>query len=159
MTDHKLLPPDTRVWIYQSSREFSAEEVSLIRKLSEEFIRQWTSHGQLMKASVEVFYSRFIVVFADETAASASGCSIDRSVQFIKDLQEEFSVSLLDRTLIAWRSGGKILTAPLPAFERMIAEQKVDGDTVVFNNLVSTKAGFELQWEIPLSQSWLVRKK
>jgi hypothetical protein len=156
MSEFKEMPPHSRVWIYQSEREFSPEETANIKAKVNEFTAQWTSHDQLMKASIEIFHNRFIVVCVDEKTAPASGCGIDKSVKFIQSLEKEFSVSLLDRMNVAYRKNarpddpvgrGKILSSP-------ISELKNSGAETVFNNLVQTKEEFEKNWEVPLEKSW-----
>lgn len=119
----------------------------MIKKRSEDFVAQWTSHDQLMKASIDIFHNRFIVVCVDEKTAPASGCGIDKSVKFIQSLEKEFNTSLLDRMSVAYRKDGKIYSSPL-------AELKNLGEITVFNNLVATKEEFEKNWEMPLEKSW-----
>lgn len=147
MTPFKDLPPHSRVWIYQSTLEFSSSEVEAINKKAVEFVTQWTSHDQLMKASIEIFHKRFIVVCVDEKTAPASGCGIDKSVKFIQSLEKKFNISLLDRMNVAYRKEGKIHSSP-------ISELKNAGNVTVFNNLVDTKEEFEKNWEVPIEKSW-----
>ena len=148
MTNFKDMPPHSRVWIYQSNKEFTPSEVGLIKNKSEEFIARWTSHDQLMKACIEIFHNRFIILCVDEKTAPASGCGIDKSVKFIQQLEKDFSISLLDRMNAAYRDNGKIISCN-------ISELKSLENFTVFNNLVNTKEDFEKNWEIPLEQSWL----
>ena len=89
MTLFKDMPSHSRVWIYQSDREFSANELELLKKMSEEFVLQWTSHNQLMNACIEIFYDWFIVICVDEKTAPASGCGIDKSVHFIQQIEKD----------------------------------------------------------------------
>ena len=44
-TAYTNLPNDARLWIYQSNREFTEKEVAYIAIKSEDFINQWTRHG------------------------------------------------------------------------------------------------------------------
>lgn len=152
--NYKQLPPDTRVWIYQSSRELTANEAAEIKQKADAFADQWTAHGQAMRAAIEVFYNRFIVVFADESQAMASGCSIDSSVRFIKQLETEYNITFLDRMNIAYKEGDKVKAVPMNRFREMIAQGQLNADTIVFNNLVPNKGDFEIGWEVPAKESW-----
>ena len=76
--------PQSKVWVYQSNREFTASETEEIKKIGLLFTRDWTAHGSQLNASLDILYNRFIVVMVDENDASASGCSIDKSLAFIK---------------------------------------------------------------------------
>ena len=151
---YKDLPDDTRVWIYQSSRRFSDEEVASIIKQGAQFTEQWTAHGTLLKAALEVLHNQFVLMFADEEAAKASGCSIDKSVHFIKHLEQKYTVSLLDRTHVAYKDGNEIVTLPQEEFFEKVAQGTLTDDTIVFNNLVTTKRDFDNKWQVPLRESW-----
>ena len=147
MIPFNSFPTHSRVWIYQSNRKFTSAEIELIKNKSEEFVSQWTSHDQLMKACIEVFHNLFIVVCVDEKTAPASGCGIDKSVKFIQRLEKDFFVSLLDRMNVAYRKDGKIYSSP-------VSELKNSGAETVFNNLVQTKEELEKNWEVPIEKSW-----
>ena len=151
---YKTMPYHSRVWIYQANRYFSGKESEDIKKKSDLFVEQWTSHSQRMNACIEIFYNRFIVVMADETTAPASGCGIDKSVHFIKQLEKEYSVNLFDRMQVVYKKEGTLQSCNLSQFEQLIAEGKIDENTIVFNNLVSTRQEMETGWEVPLKQSW-----
>jgi hypothetical protein len=71
--------PDSKVWIYQSNRVFTEAENKLILDKATSFISDWTAHGKLLKASINSYYNRFLVLMVDETQANASGCGIDKS--------------------------------------------------------------------------------
>ena len=152
--NYKDLPGDTRVWIYQSDRKLSDSEIEAIKEQGDNFIDNWAAHGEKLEAAFEVLHSQFLIIFADEDEAKASGCSIDRSVHFIKNLEQEYSVSLLNRTLIAYKVDDEIVTLPQEEFVELVAQGTLNKDTIVFNNLVTTKQDLETKWEVPLRESW-----
>ena len=39
-------------------------------------------------------------------------------------------------------------------FKRMITENQVNQDTIVFNNLVNTRADFDTKWRTSVKNSW-----
>ena len=77
----------SRVWIYQSDRKLTADEVVQIQMNLDNFTRSWTAHNNQLKAKAEIRYNRFLVLIVDESQAGASGCSIDKSVNFMKQLE------------------------------------------------------------------------
>lgn len=155
MVSYKDLPDSSRAWIYQSSREFTSEEVELIKSAGNEFLETWNSHGAALHAALGIFYDRFIAIFADENHASASGCSLDKLGHFLKQVEKDFNVSLFDRMNVAFKSNGKISTFNFIELEKYFAEGKINERTIVFNNLVTTKKEFFTHWEIPLKDSWI----
>ena len=144
----------SRVWIYQSSRELTEAEVTEIMNYGQQFIINWAAHGQELDAAIEVFYKRFIVLFADESEIKASGCSIDSSVHFIKRIQEAYGIDLFDRLNIAFKTANKIDTMRMNDFQLALTKGLLDENTIVFNNLVENKAAFETNWEVPVKESW-----
>ena len=154
MSDFSEMPLHSRVWIYQANRELTAVEIDDTDHLADAFLDRWTSHGALMNARIDIFYNRFIVVFVDEKTAPASGCGIDKSVSFIKEIEEKYNISLLNRLNVAFRKLEKIYACALSDFAKLFAEGLVDENTIVFNNLVATKEEFDTKWEIPLKESW-----
>jgi len=148
----------SRVWIYQSTREFSENEIGLIKQKSEDFISDWTSHGKTMRACIEIFHKRFIIVCVDETSISASGCGIDKSVKFIQKLEKEFNTSLLNRLNVAYRQPslnnevGEIITCHISELKSLLKLSEGKMGIIVFNNLVNTKEALEKSWEVPLEK-------
>ena len=75
------------------------------------------------------------------------------SIHFIQNIERQFTVSLLDRQIVALKEAGKINLLKRKDFEKMI-EKEISLDTIVFNNLVQTKHELNTKWEIPIRESW-----
>lgn len=157
-----LLPagfaPDSRVWIYQSSRLFTMGEALQIEDLLNEFVAHWKSHGTPVKGFGTLFFGQFIVLMADENATGVSGCSTDSSVRLIKQIEELYQVQLFDRQLLAFQVKDKVQLLPLPQLQHAIDNHFITPDTLYFNNLVQTKEELETKWMIPVKDSWLTRR-
>ena len=148
------LPDSSRVWIYQSNRSFSDQELQEINSKLEEFITQWTAHGADLKASFEIKYKRFITLALDQKLNAATGCSIDASVRFIQQLEKDYNVDLLDKMNVSYKQGEFVAYKTLTDFRKMAKEKAVSKNTIVFNNLVNTKAEYLEEWEVPAEDSW-----
>ncbi|MEK6615549.1 MAG: hypothetical protein AABZ32_05485, partial [Bacteroidota bacterium] len=96
-------PPHSRVWIYQSSQEFTPAQLKTVEELKNVFLRQWESHGNPVKGKIETLHNRFIVVMIDESDEKSCGRSVDASIRFMKELEQELNVSLLNRMLVAYK--------------------------------------------------------
>jgi hypothetical protein len=153
-TEYKNLPSNSRVWIYQSDREFTNKEIAFISVKAIEFINTWTRHGDNLKGSFTIKYNQFLVLAVDESFKNVSGCSIDSSVRFIQELESELQLDLMDKMNITFKEGEDINLVKLSDFQRFAKERKVTQETIVFNNMVNTKEDFENNWEIPAKQSW-----
>lgn len=154
LIDFEQLPDSARVWIYQANREFKEEELPELKRELKKFVEQWTVHGADLKAGFDIRYNRFIILGVDENFATTSGCSIDSSVHFIQHLQEKFEVDLLDKMNVTFRQGDYITHKELSDFRKMVKNRSVSPKTIVFNNLMNTKAELDEFWEVPLEESW-----
>lgn len=154
MTKLKDMPQDARLWVYQSNRILSDAEVKAIEEEGLTFISDWAAHGASLKASFDVLHNLFVVIAVDEKQAMASGCSIDKSVHFVKALEQKLSLNLFDRMQVAYRSSNEIKVCKLSDFEKLASQGIVNESTIVFNNMVTSKSSFDSEWEVPLKQSW-----
>jgi hypothetical protein len=154
MTDYEKLDANSRVWIFQSDRELSESELQSVNGELTIFVDKWLSHGTLLKAHFELLHKRFIVFFVDEEGDNMCGRAIDASVRFVKELEKEYDLSLLDRSRVAYLKNNNVESCTLDELTQRIEDGEVTQDTIMFNNLVPTKAEFEKSWMIPLSSSW-----
>ena len=83
------LPAESRVWIYQSNRVFTAEELDFIKANANDFLNNWTAHGSNLQAAIDIPYDRFLVIALNESLQSASGCSIDSFCAFYSKLRKK----------------------------------------------------------------------
>ena len=153
----KSLPNNSKVWIYQSNREFSSDEIEKINAMLFDFVNNWNTHGEGLKASFVVKYNQFIVLANDEEHTEASGCTIDSSVQMIKRIEKEFDVNLFDRMQTAFKINNNVNVVSLADFQKYVKAGKINQDTIVFNNMVNTVGDFKSKWELPAKNSWHAR--
>ncbi len=148
------LPEDSRIWIYQSNRKFSDEEVAQIEGELKVFLENWAAHGSGLEASYQLKYNRFIIIAINQDTQAATGCSIDASVHFIQQLEKKYNVELLDKMNVTFRNGEHIAYKPLIDFKKMAKDKAVTANTIVFNNLVNTVGEWQDYWEVPAGESW-----
>ncbi len=148
------MPEHSRIWIYQSNRKFSDDEVQDIEKELLEFTSQWAAHATPLQASFTVKYNRFIILVVDQDVHPASGCSIDASVRIIQQFEQKYAVDLMDKMNVTYKSGDFIAYKTLIDFKKMVKEKAVSDQTIVFNNLVNDLGEFNDFWEVPASESW-----
>ena len=149
--------PASRIWVYQNNRPFSDVEVVQLRESSKLFADNWSAHSEQLKAAAAILYNRFIIFCVDEHVASVSGCSIDKSIHYIKQVEKDLNVFLLNRQLIAYKIEEKVQSSPLNLFIELYQQGKVNSNTIVFNNLVDALQAFNTSWETPLKNSWIFR--
>jgi hypothetical protein len=156
-TNFEELDRNSRLWVYQADRPFNEEEKQFILQNGKAFVDSWTAHNKALNASIEIKYNQFIVLAVDETKAPATGCSIDKSVHFVKALENELKINLLDKSKIAFLKNDAISLENLPSIKLKVESDEITSDLLTFNNMVTTKGDFESNWLIPATESWMAR--
>ena len=154
LVDFNTLPEESRVWIYQANRSFSEQELEEIQSKLNVFIENWTAHGSDLQSGYLIKYKRFIVISLNKNLNKATGCSIDASVHFIQQLEKEYNVDLMDKMNVSYKQGDFVAYKTLIDFKKMAKDKAVSKNTIVFNNLVTSIAEFNENWEVPASESW-----
>lgn len=148
------LPDDARVWVYQSDRDLLEDEIVSMRVGLSNFLAEWTSHGAKLDASFEIFQNRVLVIAADERRAAASGCGIDKSVNFVKKLSSDYGVDFFNRTLVIFVNRGHISAAPLHEFWAMRKATIIDDDTLVVDTTVQNLGQLRIGVFRKFKESW-----
>lgn len=148
----------SRVWIYQANRLFFISEALEMEKMLQDFVSTWNSHGTPVKGYANLFFGRFIIFMADETATGVSGCSTDSSVRVIKEIEKKYNIDMFNRQLLAFFIKEKVEQIPLSQLEYALEHGLINSDTLYFNNTILTKKQLLEEWIIPAKDSWLKGK-
>jgi hypothetical protein len=148
----------SRVWIYEASRRFSAEENTQVSEILKQFVAEWKSHGEWVKGFAQVFFDQFLVIMADEVATGVSGCSTDSSVRVIKQIELQFNLQLFDRQTLAFIFNGEVILIPMADLNQAVNTNHLDVDTLYFDNTVLSKKELLEKWIIPVKNSWLGKR-
>lgn len=151
------LPGHARLWVYQANRTLSKDEVNLMTDITANFVDQWQAHGKSLRASFEVRFDQFLILAVDESYNGATGCSIDSSVQLIRTLEQQLTVSFLDRSKVALLQEDKVALEPLAELKNLASQGTLTKNTVVFNNSVASMDQYRESWMVPAGDSWLKR--
>lgn len=160
-TIHSLPPdfaPQARVWIFQSNRPFIENEVEEINEQLYQFYIQWQSHGKEVKGWAKLLYNRFVVALADESECSVGGCSTDSLFRVVKSMERQYAVDFFDRLSITFLVNDTPQVLPMHQVKYALANNYIQKDTLMFNNLVQNFAQLQNEWLIPLNKTWLWTK-
>jgi hypothetical protein len=155
--DFESMPDTARVWVYQSNRTFSELELDTIQVNLKLFCEQWTAHRQVLNTSFLTLHNRFVILAVDESLNEVSGCSIDSSVHILKKLEEALSLSLLDKSEVAYWKGEEVRTVALPQIKAAVDSEELTPNTLIFNNLIKNIAELKNQWQVNADATWLKR--
>ncbi len=152
-----ILPDTARIWIYQSGRKFTDNELDHIQEQVENFCQHWEAHGAPIRSSVKIFHHQFIVLAADESFNAASGCSIDTTLRLFQQMEAALGCTLLERTQIAFMDKEEVILYPQKGLKELFASGILNKSSLAFNNSIATKGDLASQWVVPVEKSWIRR--
>lgn len=148
---------NNRVWVYLSEKIFDDVTTVSLKADLQQFLAGWNSHGDALSAAADILHRHFIIIKTDEEKFSASGCSIDKQFQFIKEAEKKYNLSLLNRLVIAYKEGNDINVIHSSKIPELLASRQLNENTTVFNVAVANDKELATAFEIPLSKSWLAK--
>ena len=91
-------------------------------------------------------------VGADECHDRVSGCGIDAMMQWVRKIEAESGLSLVDRMQVAWRGAdGSVRSAHRVEFKRLLDAGDVTASTRVFDTAAATSDVLsDGRFELPL---------
>ena len=153
LVEFTKLDKKSRIWVFQSKDQLDESTYNLIKKKISVFLENWKSHQKSFESSFIIKYKTFVVIAADETNL-ISGCSIDSLINFVKSIEDEFEINLLDKLDVKYKIGNDINTANLNEFKKICKNIDINDKLIVFNNLVKNIDDFEKKWEVDIRESW-----
>ena len=154
-TPTHIFSDQSRIWVYQSNREFTESEVGEMNAHLAKFAQKWVSHQHQLIAHGEVLHQRFVVLMVDDVQGNgASGCSIDASVKFVQELGKAYRTDLFNRLEFAYFDEGKVKVIHKTELPKLLEEGVISEETLFFDNLVKDKGALKDRWMVPLKDSW-----
>lgn len=138
--------PNSKVWIYTANRALSEADQAVIADAMKLFLPQWAAHGNSLYGGYTVENNRFLILVVDEVQALASGCSIDTSVRFIKDLGAKIGVDFFNRLNLIIEAEGELKTVH-------VSEVRNFPDAFVFNPMITNLQELRANWKVQVADS------
>jgi hypothetical protein len=154
-TSFDALPANARLWIFAAERPLSEQEREHLLSTVDGFLDGWQAHQRPLRSARDFRHDRFLFVGVDESAAGASGCSIDALVRDIKRLESELGLTFIDRAPVLYRAGADIVRVPREEFAELARTGRVTPETIVFDNTLTQLGDLQAgRWEVPAEQAW-----
>ncbi len=155
IVDFKTMPDDSRIWIYQSNRDFNESEIVIINDKTTSFLDNWQAHGKDLECSYSIIDKRFIIIAVNESFNPIGGCSIDFSLQLIKDISNTIGIDLLNRLLVNLKIDNRLESLSLSDLKNKIKDGSFSPETIIFNTAINSKSELLNNFEIDVKSSWL----
>lgn len=140
------LSPESKIWIYTADRNFTPADKEVIEVAMSQFLPQWAAHGNALYGDYTIAYDRFLILAVDESQAGASGCSIDTSVRFIKNLGAQLGVDFFNRMNLVVENDGKLDSVH-------ISDLNNYSEAFVFNPMITRLSELRASWKVKVSES------
>ena len=155
IVDFKTMPDDSRIWIYQSNRDFNESEIGVINDKTISFLDNWQAHGKDLECSYSIIDKRFIIIAVNESFNPIGGCSIDFSLQLIKDISNKIGIDLLNRLVVNLKIDNRLESLSLGDLKNKIKDGDFSPETIIFNTAINSKSELLNNFEIDIKSSWL----
>lgn len=146
-----------RIWIYTLSRALSATEITDFKNLCQQFVSGWTAHDISLDASFDLYQNRLLIFKVNEEKYNASGCSIDKQLRFVKELEQAFSLELLNRMLVAVDETNGVAVRKQSEIKDLLAAGTINENTLVYDNTITDAVALTTGWKKPLKDTWLAK--
>lgn len=144
-----------RIWIYTISHALPGEQLAQLKQRCQDFVGSWTAHEVSLDASFEVYKNRLLIFKVNEANYNASGCSIDKQLRLVKELEQQFSVELLNRLLVAYEQDGGVAVVKTSAIVDLLNQGTITENTLVFDNTITMSTELDNSWKKPLKETYL----
>lgn len=138
------LPDSSRVWIYQSQTEIAKDVQESLQRDMKLFVSNWANHGKGLHGDSFILENYFIILVVDESKINASGCSIDSSTRFLKEMEKKYNLSLMNRLQVLTELNGK---------KEIVHYSDIQDnpDRLIYNPLISTLGELRNNWKIKVT--------
>ena len=148
LVDFNTTADQSRIWIYAAEQKLTNEQENYILKDISDHLQNWEAHKVPLTAGVTILENRFIVVALDDSKNAASGCSIDTLQNTIQELENELSISLLNRLNVFCKIEEEIKC--IPTFR---LKNEIDEYTLFYDLTIQKKSEIE-SWLKPIKDGW-----
>lgn len=149
--------PSSKVWLFTSNKSLNESEQLSIQSDIDTFCAHWDSHGVGLKAVGFILISRILMLVVDESFNSISGCSMDKSVAFLKNLEIKYDISLFDRMLQSALVDNHWQTNPTAVWSEKLKSNEINSETFFIDSLVNNLYDAQNSLTKKLGDFWLKR--
>jgi len=149
--------PSSKVWLFTLNKTLKEHEQMSIQMDIDTFCAHWDSHGVVLKSSGFILFSRILMLVVDESFHPISGCSMDKSVAFVKNLETKYNISLFDRLLQSALINNEWQTASTTIWSEKLMSNEINLETLFIDTLVNNLYDAQYHLTKNLGSFWLKR--
>lgn len=146
----------SKIWIYTIHPNLTEVQEKNIAAELTEFCKTWTAHNKELRAFFKIMNHTVLILGVDEHLNPASGCSIDKSVHFLEELEHKYSLNFFNRMLFSYvDEEGQFNTKTKQEFEELLDNESITSKTYVVNTLALTLQEWNEKGIQTIENSWM----
>ena len=143
------------IWVFQLHEPLQEARQQKVEAALSAFLANWQAHGEPVPARYDIHERRFILVHAQEDAAS--GCSIDRMFREMLGILETNGAKVAGPENVFYKNGkGEVNCFHFLEAENRIKSGDIGPDTLVYNSSITREEEIP-SFQSPLKETWLAR--
>ena len=152
----ETLPDSSRVWVFGADQPLTDEGTSQLHDEVDQYLADWKAHGAPLTVAREWRDGRFLVVAVDQSAAGATGCSIDGLFRVLQGLEAAAGASLVGGGRVFYRDAHAVVQSVARGeVAALTANGTIAKDTVVFDSSITDLGTFRACFERRAKDTWV----
>lgn len=139
-------PDQSKIWLYQSDRALSKEEMKQLENELVAFVEGWAAHGSKLWAGAKVLNPYFVIVAVNDSLVPPSGCSVDASVHKMKDIGLKIGINFFDRMKVTIQEREELK-------QIHFSELDTHQEALIFDPLINSLGELRRAWPRPIEKS------
>lgn len=150
------LPLTARVWVFAADRPVTGAAAERLLGTVDQYLATWAAHAQPLLAARDWRDDQFLAIGLDQSAAHASGCSIDGLFRVLQTAGPQAGgASLVSGGLVHYRDQhGAVQAISRGDFGELATQGAVSASTPVFDATVESVAAWRDGFETQAGKSW-----
>ena len=140
-------PDHSRIYLFQSDRALSGEEMELLDQELYTFTKDWVSHGDQLMAEGKVLNPYFSIIVVNDAIIQPSGCSIDVLTNSFQQFGKNRNIDFLNRMKLTIKEDDELKQIDFSDLENH------KEDTLIFDPMVANLGEFRKEWPMPIKRS------
>jgi hypothetical protein len=137
--DFEKLPEDARIWVYLADKNLAESEMNAVGDYLKIGMQTWAAHGEPLIGGFTFLENLFLIIGVDQKAHLPSGCSIDASTRWIKEINAKFGIDFLTRAIVV-NNTNSLEILPVFQIKQYVEKGLIQANSVIYDQQISTKS-------------------
>ena len=133
------LSEDAKVWVYVASASLDNKTAEALVEVIASFGSSWSSHGRIVQSNYELIDQQVVVLGAEVSQGTISGCGIDKSLHVLESFAQQHGFEWVTALSVTYRdAAGKLCVSTRKQFRELVKNGVITDATNVIDTAVSS---------------------